>query len=38
MNDTMLAFIVVYGYFDEDWIHCLVDEVEWTQPRYYHQN
>ena len=38
MNDTLLALTILIGQYDVDWIPCVVDEVEWTEPRYYHQN
>jgi len=38
MNDTIEDITILLGEEDEFWIYCVVDEVEWTQPRYYHQN
>jgi len=38
MNDPIAAVGVLIGQFDIDWINVEVDEVEWTQPRYNHQN
>ncbi|MBA7694973.1 hypothetical protein ES703_103589 [subsurface metagenome] len=38
MNQTMLAITILLGQEDVDFIFVVVDEVEWTQPRYYHQN
>jgi len=35
---TIMAFLVIYGHEDIDWIDCLVDPVEWTNTRYGHQN
>ncbi|MBA7535090.1 hypothetical protein ES705_27341 [subsurface metagenome] len=32
------AFCVLTGVEDEDWLLDCVDWVEWTQPRYFHQN
>ncbi|MBA7661272.1 hypothetical protein ES703_69287 [subsurface metagenome] len=38
MNETILAITILLGRQDELWIPCLVDEVEWTDSRYNHQN
>ena len=38
MEDTILAITVLLGLENELWIPCLVDEVEWAEPDYYHQN
>ena len=38
MNDRKLALTCIIGVQDELWIYPEVDEVEWTDPTYYHQN
>jgi len=38
MNNIILALTVILGLEDELWIPCLVDVVEWTHPKYGHQN
>lgn len=38
MNDTILAITVLLGIENELWIPSLTDSVEWTEPRYCHQN
>lgn len=29
---------VMFGRENRDWIYCVVDPVEWSEPRYNHQN
>lgn len=38
MNQTMLNITILLGQEDVDFIFAVVDTVEWTEPRYYHQN
>lgn len=38
MNDTIMAITVLIGKVDEFWIPGLIDQVEWTDPKYKHQN
>lgn len=35
---TIMAFLVIYGEEDIDWIDCRVDAVEWVDTKYFHQN
>lgn len=38
MNELMYALCVLLGQEDVQWAKFEVDEVEWTDPKYYHQN
>jgi len=38
MNSQIHARLILFGRIDQQWIPNLVDMVEWTNPRYYHQN
>lgn len=39
MTDAILeALLVILGTEGEWWIPAIVDQVEWTQPKYFHQN
>lgn len=38
MNDSMLAICILIGQEDVHFIWYALDEVEWTDPKYYHQN
>lgn len=42
MNRTtegiLLSIAILLGEVNRHWIPCLVDPVEWTEPKYYHQN
>lgn len=37
MKDA-LALVLLIGEWNRDWILLILDGVEWTEPRYYHQN
>jgi len=37
-NDSLHAFVLLKGEENRDWIEVSVDEVEWTNPYYCHQN
>ena len=37
-NDDRHAFVLLEGEEYKDWYHLPVDEVEWTDPYYCHQN
>jgi len=37
-NDSLHALVVLKGEENRDWIEAKVDEVEWTNPYYCHQN
>ena len=37
-NDACHAFVLLKGEEGKDWYHLSVDPVEWTRPRYNHQN
>lgn len=39
MPDKILeALLVILGTENEWWVPALVDQVEWTDPRFFHQN
>lgn len=39
MTDAILeALLVILGTENEWWVSALVDAVEWTDPKYFHQN
>lgn len=38
MSDPILAITVLLGLKDDLWMYLGIDEVEWTDPSYGHQN
>jgi len=38
LHYLLLTHYVAFGVQGIDWQTSLVDPIEWTQPRYYHQN
>ena len=38
MNDILIALTILISIKDVHWIPVVIDEVEWTEPAYYHQN
>ena len=38
MNDVIVAFLILFGTYDVDWIYVEVDVPELTDPKYGYQN
>jgi len=37
-DEVLAALLVIWGAENEWWVPAMVDRVEWTDPRYFHQN